>query len=82
MICIRSAHFNAPSPIIHYVLAHYNALINGLIMVRTHRPVFADGAWKACRLKFEYPFPREGACITGYLGFGFVAKNLLGLVLD
>lgn len=27
MMCICSAHFNALSPIIHHVLAHYNALI-------------------------------------------------------
>lgn len=25
-MCIRSAHFNAPSPIVHHVLVHYNAL--------------------------------------------------------
>ncbi len=40
-MCIRSAHFNATSPIIHHVLAHYNALITGFTV-----QLPADGAWQ------------------------------------
>jgi hypothetical protein len=39
VMCIRSAHFNAPSPIIHDVLAQYNALMSGLIMTKELPPI-------------------------------------------
>ncbi|SDO41732.1 hypothetical protein SAMN04490202_0824 [Pseudomonas reinekei] len=55
-MCIRSAHFNALSPIIHHELAHYNALMTGLIMAKELPLLFADGAWQdAHSLKIENP---------------------------